>query len=169
VRRHGEVTIQGRTQQSVILTGMHINITTRHPEPSTGIVVSTGQCGGGVTKRRFDVNLAALPPTFAAKPEVDDFTGQVTSPGVNFPYKILLTDPEVFDLTKACAGNCTFTVVLDWWPTARRAPACWTTTATDSAASTPHPVPRYQLEPGGMKLRPKPGKEHRAPGGPLPR
>ncbi|MEV7365490.1 hypothetical protein ACFYYI_17780 [Streptomyces sp. NPDC002387] len=60
------------------------SLTAHHPKPDTGITVSSGQCGGGVTKRHFDVNLAAMPPTLAAKPEIDDFTGKVVSPAVNF-------------------------------------------------------------------------------------
>ncbi|MEV6742622.1 hypothetical protein AB0N14_39515 [Streptomyces sp. NPDC051104] len=153
-----QVTVQGRTQQSVILTGMHINVTARHPKPATGIVVQTGQCGGGVTQRHFDVNLSATPPTFTAKPAVDDYTGKVTSPAVNFPYKISLTDPEVFelDVTKECAGDCTFTVVLDWVADGKNGSSILDNQGRGFRSIDAASLPRYQLQPGtnGMELQP---------------
>ncbi|WP_189317782.1 hypothetical protein [Streptomyces brasiliensis] len=137
---------------------MHINITARRPKPGTGITVSRGECGGGVSKRRFDVNLAATPPTFVAKPAVDDFTGQVTSPTVDFPYKISLTDPEVFelDVTKACAGDCTFTVVLDWVADGKKGTSVLDNHGHSFRSINASSRPRYRLDPGldGMKLQP---------------
>lgn len=110
-----EATIQGRTQQSVILTGMRVQVTSREPAPTHGIVVSYGECGGGVEVRNFDLDLSRTPPTYTAKP-ADNF-GKVT-PAVKFPYKISLSDPEVFKLTpvKGCGPNkdCTYTVTLQW-------------------------------------------------------
>ncbi|WP_159045132.1 hypothetical protein [Streptomyces sp. NRRL F-5122] len=154
-----EVTVQGRTQQSVILQGMHINITAHHPKPGTGITVSSGQCGGGVTKRHFDVNLAATPPTLAAKPEVDDFTGKVVSPAVNFPYKISLNDPEVFDLsiTKPCTDDCTYTVILDWVADGKKGTSVLDNHGHGFRSMNAATRPSYYLEPdaSGMKLRPQ--------------
>lgn len=154
-----EVTVQGRTQQSVILQGMHINITAHHPKPGTGITVSSGQCGGGLTKRHFDVNLAATPPTLAAKPEVDDYTGKVVSPAVNFPYTISLTDPEVFELsiTKPCTDDCTYTVVLDWTADGKKGTSVLDNHGHGFRSMNAATRPSYHLEPdaSGMKLRPQ--------------
>ncbi|GHF20993.1 hypothetical protein GCM10014715_89070 [Streptomyces spiralis] len=110
-----QVTVQGRTQQSVILTGMRVDVTSSKPAPTHGIVVSYGQCGGGVEVRHFDLDLSRTPPTYTAKP-ADNF-GKIT-PAVEFPYKISLDDPEVFELTpaKGCGKDkdCTYTVTLQW-------------------------------------------------------
>ncbi|MFD7997005.1 hypothetical protein [Streptomyces mexicanus] len=152
-----QLTVQGRTQQSVLLTGMHINITARHPKPATGIVVKSGQCGGGVTERHFDVNLSATPPTLTAKAAVDDYTGKVTSPAVNFPYKISLTDPEVFrlDVTKDCPGDCTFTVTLDWVADGKKGTSVLDNQGRGFRSVEPASLPHYQLQPGanGMELQ----------------
>jgi hypothetical protein len=152
-----QVTVQGRTQQSVLLTGMHINITARHPGPATGIVVSSGQCGGGVTERHFDVDLSATPPTLTAEPAVDAYTGQTTSPAVDFPYKISLTDPEVFalDVTRDCAGDCTFTVTLDWVADGKKGTSVLDNQGRGFRSVDPVSRPHYRLQPGvnGMELR----------------
>lgn len=112
--RSFEVTIQGRTQQSVILKDMRIDVTPR-PALTGGIVVSMagGGCGGEVTPRHFDVDLAAKPPKLTPKP--GENYGTIT-PAVSFPYTISLTDPEVFDLDPVmpCPTDCTFTLTLDW-------------------------------------------------------
>ncbi|MFQ6146728.1 hypothetical protein ACLMNJ_27245 [Streptomyces seoulensis] len=113
------ITVQGNTARSVLLMSMDLQITARRAKPASGIVVSSGQCGGGVSERYFDVDLSKTPPAFTAKPEVDDFTGRVVKPAVKFPFKIADDDPEVFSLhlkgqPAGGCGDCSYNVVLHW-------------------------------------------------------
>ncbi|MGW2965113.1 helix-turn-helix domain-containing protein [Streptomyces sp. NPDC001220] len=113
-----EITLQGRTPQKVIVTRMRLTVTKRSDPPTQGILVGYGQCGGGVEERHFDLDLSRPTATWKARPEKDDFTGEVVKDAVTFPYQVGPSDPEVFDLrvAKGCAQgqDCRYTIQLDW-------------------------------------------------------
>ncbi|MFF4838257.1 helix-turn-helix domain-containing protein [Streptomyces sp. NPDC001315] len=158
-----QVTIQGRTEQSVLLTGMRLTVTSRKNAPAKGITVGYGQCGGGVSERRFDIDLSKTPPTWKAKPARDDFTDEVTAPAVVFPYKISLTDPEVFNLTtvKGCGAgiDCTFTIDLVWVADGKTGHTTVDNNGTGFRDITPTGLPRYRQDSDGAgpTLLPQPG------------
>jgi hypothetical protein len=154
-----QVTVQGRTRQSVILTGMRVDVTSSRPAPQHGIVVSYGQCGGGVDVRHFDLDLSAVPPTYTAKP-ADNF-GKIT-PAVEFPYTISLDDAEVFELVpaKGCGKNkdCTYTVTLQWVADGKVGTTVVNNHGQGFRDLSPDRLPAYHQDPmsaGGPALRPR--------------
>jgi hypothetical protein len=106
-----EVVIQGRNAASVILLGLTIDVVSRRAPAKTGTLVRAAGAGG-IGVRYFDVDLDRPSPT----PEL----GKLNEPRpgerpINFPYKVSVTDPEVFMIfanTQRC--DCRWTAKLRW-------------------------------------------------------
>ncbi|MDX3078396.1 hypothetical protein [Streptomyces sp. MI02-7b] len=113
------ITVQGNTNRSVLLMSMDVTVTAKSTKPVGGIVVTSGECGGGVSERYFDVDLSKTPPVLTAKPETAEFSDKVVKPAVTFPFKVAEDDPEVFSLHLKGRPNggctdCGYSVVLHW-------------------------------------------------------
>jgi hypothetical protein len=105
-----EITIEGRRAAAVILSGLTVDVVSRRSPPEGTLVGPEG--AGGIATRYFTVDLDRPTPT----PEL----GEPDEPRagerpLNFPYKVSLSDPEVFILfanTQRC--DCQWTAQLRW-------------------------------------------------------
>ncbi len=100
------IIVTGRSDTPVILTNLRVTVKDRRP-PLPGIYVRLPG-GGPISRRYFDVNLDASPPTIESADEVDDRPAE-------FPYKVSATEPEVFLInahTETC--DCTWVAELFW-------------------------------------------------------
>ncbi|MFG2147828.1 hypothetical protein ACGFRG_27115 [Streptomyces sp. NPDC048696] len=106
------VTLQGRTQSAVVITGVRV-VMSGPPQPPPASVFGTGGCGAAVPTRSFAIDLDSKSPTAKALPP-DEPSGP--SPAiVNFPYKISTTDPEVFHFSvRTAACDCTWYLEIEW-------------------------------------------------------
>ncbi|ATZ22194.1 hypothetical protein SLAV_01325 [Streptomyces lavendulae subsp. lavendulae] len=106
------VTLQGRTQSAVVITGARAVMSGPSQSPPAS-VFGTGGCGAAVPTRSFAIDLDSKSPTATAL-NPDEFSGP--SPAiVNFPYKISATDPEVFHFSVRTAGcDCTWYLEIEW-------------------------------------------------------
>jgi hypothetical protein len=101
------VTLQAGSSQAIVVTGLKVHVLSSRSMPASGTVVH-GECGGGMTPRRFDVefarNSASVTPV---KPE--------TGPTVGFPLKISDSDPEQLEL-RLLPGerDVRFAVEIEW-------------------------------------------------------
>lgn len=109
-----DMTVQGRTQESVLLTGMEVTVLRSAPPPTRGVVINTAfGCGAAQPQRSFTADFARSPVKVTAD------TGQDTNgkeiPPVRFPFKVSLSDPEDFLVNaKNVTGDCAFAIVLHW-------------------------------------------------------
>lgn len=90
------VTVQGLTDDSVVLQGIDVEVLARRPAMS-GVYLPSG-CGSDLTPRYFQVDLAASRPTLEAEGGV-----------VGFPYKVSGSDPEQFVITPLLGDGA-----VDW-------------------------------------------------------
>ncbi|MBO0657285.1 hypothetical protein J1792_32600 [Streptomyces triculaminicus] len=109
-----DMTVQGRTEESVLLTGMEVTVLRSAPPPTRGVVINTAfGCGAAQPQRSFTADFARRPVKVTADAGQDN-DGKAIPP-VRFPFKVSLTDPEDF-LVKAknVTGDCAFAIVLHW-------------------------------------------------------
>lgn len=96
------VTVQGLTEDSVVLQRIDVDVITRRPAVS-GVYLPSG-CGSDITPRYFRVDLTEHQPSL--KPEGDTVT---------FPYKVSGTDPEQFIITPLLAeGSVEWRLRILW-------------------------------------------------------
>ncbi|MFJ8001143.1 hypothetical protein ACIQ7D_29130 [Streptomyces sp. NPDC096310] len=102
------LTLQAKTSQAVVVTGVKVKVLSNRAVPSSGFVVY-GECGGGMTPRRFDVSLAKTPvPVRPAAPAKGDEV-------VDFPFKVADSDPEQLTLQlRPGERDIRFTVEVEW-------------------------------------------------------
>lgn len=102
------LTLQAKTSQAVVVTGVQFKILSSKPLPASGLLVSPEGCGGGMTPRRFEVGLTKSPVSI--DPVAPD-SGEL----VDFPLKVADSDPEGLELLLA-PGNrdIRFTVAVEW-------------------------------------------------------
>lgn len=105
------VTLQGRTQSAVVITGVRV-VMSGPPKPPPASVFGMGGCGAAVETRSFAIDLDSKSPTAKAlTPDVPEPSPVI----VNFPYKISMTDPEVFHFSVQTAGcDCTWYLKIEW-------------------------------------------------------
>ncbi|MFJ2554786.1 hypothetical protein ACIO2V_04450 [Streptomyces sp. NPDC087534] len=102
------LTLQAKTAQAVVVTGVKVKVLSNRAVPSSGFVVY-GECGGGMTPRPFDVNLAKTPVSVrpVAPAKGDD--------AVDFPFKVADSDPEQITLhLQPGERDIRFTVEVEW-------------------------------------------------------
>ncbi|MFZ3499840.1 hypothetical protein ACODT5_42660 [Streptomyces sp. 5.8] len=107
------VTLQTKSSQSIVVTGVRVDVLATDPLPGTGQVIDASGCGGGMDPRPFDVDFSAHP--VSVKPGVVRMPGGVTKPGIGFPFKVSSNDPEqlVLDL-RSVQGDVRFSVTVTW-------------------------------------------------------
>lgn len=106
------ITLQGTDERAVVLEALRIRVVERR-EPAEGRVhrMSSG-CGGALTPRVFDVDLDVARPVARSVPGND--TGEPI-PAVSFPYRVSVSDPEVFLVTgRAARCDCDWVAELRW-------------------------------------------------------
>ncbi len=106
------VTVQGRSDAAVLLTGLRFHVARRDP-PLQGIhIVPLGQCGDEAV-RKFAVDLDKAQPTTKPIGSYPEANGKV--PVSRFPYKVSRGDPEYIELVAYTRTHeCTWTATLDW-------------------------------------------------------
>jgi hypothetical protein len=106
------VTVQGRSSTAVVLEALRVRVVGRG-SPAAGSAYAMDQgCGGGLTPRRFTVDLDADRPV--ARPQ-DGVGSAGTVHAVQFPYGVSAADPEVLlvDATTQSADTRWY-LELDW-------------------------------------------------------
>lgn len=107
-----ELTIQGISQEAVVLHGLHVRVLSRNA-PLEWSSYSMGEgCGGGITPQSFDIDLDEGRPR--SKPVAGEDRGAVV-PAKDFPYRVSSTDVEVFDVNAHVEGHdVTWYLELEW-------------------------------------------------------
>jgi hypothetical protein len=82
-----EVSVQGESQRTVTLTGVHVEVKDLGPRPSGRVF--GGQCGGGATGRYLQIDLDSKPPRLVNAQSI--FPGRFRP--ITFPWNVSLTDP----------------------------------------------------------------------------
>lgn len=114
------LTVQGRTRQTVVLTGLDIEVRKRRPAPK-GVVLNDA-CGDLGAFRWVAVDLDASPPQVTPKFEgfILDMIGKENVPVQNrkpirFPYHVNSVKPETFLMSaQTVACDCSWVAVLTW-------------------------------------------------------
>ncbi|MEU2760896.1 helix-turn-helix domain-containing protein [Streptomyces sp. NPDC007094] len=106
------ITLQGRDERAVLLESLRVRVVERRsPDPGRVYRMSSG-CGGSLTPRMFDVDLDAPRPV--ARPLAGNDSGERIE-AVAFPYRVSVTDPEVFLITSRTVGcDCSWVAELTW-------------------------------------------------------
>ncbi|MFB8142728.1 transcriptional regulator, partial [Streptomyces parvus] len=106
------ITLQGRDERAVVLESLRIRVVERgSPAPGRVYRMSSG-CGGSLTPRMFDVDLDASRPV--ARSVAGNDSGEPIE-AVAFPYRVSVTDPEVFLITGRTVGcDCSWVAELTW-------------------------------------------------------
>ena len=99
-----ELTVQGTTDQAVVLHSLKVHVVNRAAAPTSWTVYNTGDgCGGGLQPAYYGINLDSAAPqaTPVSGTQADDTKILATS----FPYQVSSTDPQVIDLDAAVSTH----------------------------------------------------------------
>jgi hypothetical protein len=111
------LTVQGKTQDAVILHGLRVvDLKAQDPPSDVADILPCGRVYQQVVPvRYFEVNLSDPPQIRSSPaPEPDPYTGKI-EPATTFPYQVSNTDPEVFVLiATGPACFCDWRLALDW-------------------------------------------------------
>ncbi|MFE9458310.1 helix-turn-helix domain-containing protein [Streptomyces californicus] len=106
------ITVQGRDDRAVVLESLRIRVVERRPVDRGRVYRMSSGCGGSLTPRMFDVDLDVPRPV--ARPLAGNDSGEPIA-AVALPYRISVTDPEVFLITGRTAGcDCDWFAELGW-------------------------------------------------------
>ncbi|MFH9609551.1 helix-turn-helix domain-containing protein [Streptomyces sp. NPDC017448] len=106
------ITVQGRDERAVVLESLRIRVVERRPVAGGRVYRMSSGCGGSLTPRMFDVDLDAPRP--AARPVAGNDSGEPVA-AVAFPYRVSVTEPEVFLITGRTVGcDCDWFAELGW-------------------------------------------------------
>ncbi|MET8844678.1 helix-turn-helix domain-containing protein [Streptomyces rubiginosohelvolus] len=106
------ITLQGRDDRAVVLESLRIRVVERSSPAEGRVYRMSSGCGGSLTPRMFDVDLDASRP--AARPVAGNDSGEPIE-AVAFPYRVSVTDPEVFLITGRTVGcDCSWVAELAW-------------------------------------------------------
>ncbi|MFE7352383.1 helix-turn-helix domain-containing protein [Streptomyces sp. NPDC057543] len=107
-----ELTVQGKSGQAVVLTGLHVRTLSRKA-PLAWSAYSMGEgCGSGITPQSFDIDLDDDRPNLTP---VAGQQGDVRVPPKDFPFQVSSTDVEVFDLKVHVEGHdVSWYLDLEW-------------------------------------------------------
>ena len=115
-RTGGQLTVQGKNEEAVVLQGLRVVELESNPRPAGLIaILPCGPTGGIVLPRYFDVILSNPPQVIARSGEPEPGSEKRGEPAVKFPFKVSATDPEVFILEiKGPPCLCAWRLALDW-------------------------------------------------------
>lgn len=107
-----ELTVQGTSQQAVVLTGLHVRVLSRRA-PLQRPAFSMGEgCGSGIEPQSFDIDLDNSRPALTP---VAGKQGDETVPAKDFPFQVSSSDVEVFDLDAHVEGHdVSWYLELEW-------------------------------------------------------
>ncbi|MGW6466376.1 helix-turn-helix domain-containing protein [Streptomyces rubiginosohelvolus] len=106
------ITLQGRDDRAVVLESLRIRVVERRSPAEGRVYRMSSGCGGSLTPRMFDVDLDASRPV--ARPVAGNDSGDPIE-AVAFPYRVSVTDPEVFLITGRTVGcDCSWVAELVW-------------------------------------------------------
>ncbi|MFF3391417.1 helix-turn-helix domain-containing protein [Streptomyces sp. NPDC002669] len=107
-----EITVQGKSDQAVVLSRMHVRTLSRKaPLPWSAYSMGEG-CGSGVTPQTFDIDLDDNRPTLTP---VAGQKNDEPVPPKDFPFRVSSTDVEVFDLDAHVEGHdVSWYLELEW-------------------------------------------------------
>ncbi|MER6120269.1 helix-turn-helix transcriptional regulator [Streptomyces sp. NPDC001743] len=107
-----ELTLQGASQQAVVLTALHVRVVKQAPANDWPAYSMGEGCGGGITPQTFDIDLDDGAPV--SRPVAGEDGGGVVA-AKNFPYRVSSTDVEVFHLDAHTEDHdVTWYLELDW-------------------------------------------------------
>jgi hypothetical protein len=109
------LTVQGNSEDAVVLKGIHIVDLELAPAPSDVSAIVPCAGGGGHLDRRYYELVLDKPPKLTARPgrSEDD---EITEPVKDFPFKVSRSDPEYFEFDIAAGPSClcSWKIGLDW-------------------------------------------------------
>lgn len=107
-----ELTVQGTSQEAVVLHGMHVRVLSRKA-PLAWSAYSMGDgCGGGITPQSFGIDLDGARPVLTP---VAGQQGDTRVPPKDFPFRVTSSDVEVFDLDARVEGyDVSWYLELEW-------------------------------------------------------
>ncbi|MFE2208217.1 helix-turn-helix domain-containing protein [Streptomyces rubiginosohelvolus] len=106
------ITLQGRDDRAVVLESLRIRVVERRSPAEGRVYRMSSGCGGSLTPRMFDVDLDADRPV--ARSVAGNDSGEPIE-AVAFPYRVSVTDPEVFLITGRTVGcDCSWVAELAW-------------------------------------------------------
>ncbi|MFD4020941.1 transcriptional regulator [Streptomyces sindenensis] len=106
------ITLQGRDERAVVLESLRIRVVERRSPAGGRVYRMSSGCGGSLTPRMFDVDLDASRPV--ARSVAGNDSGDPIE-AVAFPYRVSVTDPEVFLITGRTVGcDCSWVAELAW-------------------------------------------------------
>ncbi|WP_450374352.1 helix-turn-helix domain-containing protein [Streptomyces pakalii] len=106
------ITLQGRDDRAVVLESLRIRVVERSSPAEGRVYRMSSGCGGSLTPRMFDVDLDASRPV--ARSVAGNDSGEPIE-AVAFPYRVSVTDPEVFLITGRTVGcDCSWVAELAW-------------------------------------------------------
>ncbi|MFD7082992.1 hypothetical protein [Streptomyces sp. NPDC059918] len=107
------LTLQAKTDQSIVVTGVRVDVIAAKPVPTTGQVIDAEDCGSGIDVRPFDVDLASQP--VSVRPTVTKGADGSQKRGPDFPFKVSSEDPEQLELRfPSVQGDVRFSITVDW-------------------------------------------------------
>ncbi|MER5894250.1 helix-turn-helix domain-containing protein [Streptomyces sp. NPDC001876] len=107
-----EITLQGASQEAVVLKGLHVRVVGREPALAWSAYSMGEGCGSGITPQSFDIDLDDGQPR--TQPVAGQDGGSVV-PAKDFPYRVSSTDVEVFNLDAHVEGHdVTWYLELEW-------------------------------------------------------
>lgn len=114
--KSGRLTIQGETDDLVILHGIHVvSYSDQPPTEDASLLQPCDPQGGSQQTRSFSVQLEDQ-PRIVSQPafDPDHETGKI-QPASKFPYKVSRTDAEVWDMYfSGPPCRCSFELEIDW-------------------------------------------------------
>jgi hypothetical protein len=109
------LTIQGNSEDAVVLKGIHIVDVEQSPAPSDISAVFPCHGQGGHMDRRYYELVLDEHPSLTARPgrSEDD---EITEPVKDFPFKVSNSDPEYFEFDIAAGPPClcSWKIAVDW-------------------------------------------------------
>jgi hypothetical protein len=116
---HIKLTIQGTSDEAVVLQGMRVRVVERGKPEGTAVYRLSDGCGGSIPPRSFTVDLDQDQPKAVVQLGAGA-TGEEV-PSVRFPFSVTKSDVEIFFVdARTVECDCQWQLVLDWTQGKRR-------------------------------------------------
>jgi hypothetical protein len=110
---HLRITIQGDSDQTVVLQSLKIVVVERAASGGRYGYRANDGCGAGASPRYFDVDLESARPV--AQPVVGQDESGKEIPAVAFPFTVSRVDPEIFEVyATSLKSSTSWFVTLEW-------------------------------------------------------